>query len=100
MLQTTIGKLYVLSHFYNMYVVADLLLFLSCLPPCCRFRSNARSLFVGEQEQPQEQPSTAYVFTLTVPALHGTSATALNAPEDHPSISYTGSFGRTDSGRQ
>ncbi|KAF8272715.1 hypothetical protein EI94DRAFT_1717772 [Lactarius quietus] len=74
-LQAMIGKLYVLSHFYNI---------------------NARPLFVGEQEH----SSTAYVFTtLTVPALHGTSASALDAPEDHQSISYANSFGRTDSGQ-
>jgi len=69
--QAMIGKLYVLSHFYNI---------------------NIRPVVVGEQEQ----PSTAYVYSLTVPALHGPSSFALNAPEEHPSESYTDSLGRTN----
>ncbi|KAN0136500.1 hypothetical protein V8E53_005547 [Lactarius tabidus] len=54
MLQAMIGKLYVLSHFYNI---------------------NTRPLM-------GEQPPTTYVFTLTEPAVNGTSASALNTPED------------------
>lgn len=38
----------------------------------------------------------AYVYTLTVPALHGPSASALNASEVQPSESYTDTLGRTD----
>ena len=95
MLQELIGKLYVLSHFYNMYVIT----IYSCSSHVHWFYSNTRPLIVGEQQQPQEQPSTAYAFTLTVPALPGTSASALNAPEDHSSITYTDSLGLTDSGR-
>jgi steroid 5-alpha reductase family enzyme len=91
MLQAAVGKLYVLSHFYNVYVVTHLLLFQSCLPPFCLFHSNSRPLFVGEQEQP-----SAYMPTLTLQALHGTSTSALNAPEEHPSAPYTDSFGRAD----
>jgi hypothetical protein len=87
-----IGKLYVLSHFYNMYVVRQVASVHICLPRCCRFRSNARPLSVGEQEQ----TPTAYVYTLTVPALHGLSTSTLNAPEEHPSESYLDALGRTD----
>jgi hypothetical protein len=90
-IQSVIGKLYVLSHFYDMYVVTYLPLFQSCLPPC-RFRSNSRPLLVDEQEQ----PSSTYVFPLTVPGLHGMSTSALSAPEEHPSELYTDSFGRAD----
>jgi len=72
-LQAMIGKLYILSHFYNI---------------------NSRPLIVGEQEQ--EQSSTAYVYTLTVPTLHGPSASALNASEVHQPESYTDTLGSTD----
>jgi hypothetical protein len=75
MLQAMIGKLYVLSHFYNMYVEPLAgpihIIFTTCL----RFRSNTRPLM-------GEQPPTTYVFTLTEPAVNGTSASALNTPED------------------
>ncbi|KAI9459851.1 hypothetical protein BJY52DRAFT_297875 [Lactarius psammicola] len=69
-LQAMIGNLYVLSHFYNI---------------------NARPLPVGRQEQP-----STHMFTLTVPALHGTNTSALNGPEEHLSEPYTDSFERTD----
>jgi len=55
-----------------------------------RFRSNARPLFVGEQEQPSA--------TLTVPVLHGTSASH-NAPEGHSSTTDANPFGLTDGAR-
>ncbi|KAH9019812.1 hypothetical protein EDB85DRAFT_2153462 [Lactarius pseudohatsudake] len=66
-LQAVIGKLYVLSHFYNI---------------------NSRTQFVGEQDQP-----STYISALTVPALHGMSTT-INAPEERPL--YSDSFERTD----
>ncbi|KAI9435575.1 hypothetical protein H4582DRAFT_2130548 [Lactarius indigo] len=66
-LQAVIGKLYVLSHFYNI---------------------NSRTQFVGEQEQP-----STYVSALTVPALHGISTTH-NAPEGHSLGLYSDSFER------
>ncbi|KAI9435579.1 hypothetical protein H4582DRAFT_660404 [Lactarius indigo] len=69
-LQAVIGNLYVLSYFYNI---------------------NTHPLFVGDQEQP-----STHVVTLTVPALHTTTASVLNTPEEHPSEPYTDSFGRTD----
>ncbi|KAH9020612.1 hypothetical protein EDB84DRAFT_1514989 [Lactarius hengduanensis] len=68
-LQAVIGKLYVLSHFYNI---------------------NSRTQFVGEQDQP-----STYISALTVPALHGMSTT-INAPEERPLELYSDSFGRTD----
>ncbi|KAH9021112.1 hypothetical protein EDB83DRAFT_105283 [Lactarius deliciosus] len=68
-LQAVIGKLYVLSHFYNI---------------------NSRTQFVGEQDQP-----STYISALTVPALHGMSTT-LNPPEEHPLELYSDSFERTD----
>ena len=88
MLQAVVGKLYLLSHFYNMCVVTYLLLFQICLPHY-RFRSNSRPLFVGEEEGP-----SAYMPTLTLPVLHGMSTSALNAPEEHSSGPYF--FGRAD----
>ncbi|KAH9020605.1 hypothetical protein EDB84DRAFT_1622290 [Lactarius hengduanensis] len=69
-LQAMTGKLYVLSYFYNL---------------------NTHPLFVSNQEQPP-----THVVTLTVPALHTTSTSVLNAPEEHPSETYTDSFGRAD----
>ncbi|KAF8272719.1 hypothetical protein EI94DRAFT_210773 [Lactarius quietus] len=58
-LQAMVGKLYVLSHFYNI---------------------NARPLFSDEQDRP-----STHMRTLTVPALTGTSHSILNASEEHPS---------------
>ncbi|KAI9459854.1 hypothetical protein BJY52DRAFT_1211640 [Lactarius psammicola] len=69
MLQAMIGKLYVLSHFYNI---------------------NSRTQFVGEQQQP-----STYMSALTVPVLHGMS-TAHNAPEEHPLGLYSDPFERTE----
>ncbi|KAH9003896.1 hypothetical protein EDB86DRAFT_2890868 [Lactarius hatsudake] len=71
-LQAAIGKLYVLSHFYNI---------------------NSRTQFVGEQDQP-----STYISELTVPALHGISTTH-NAPEERSLELYSDSFGRTDGGK-
>jgi len=70
-IQAMIGKLYVLSNFYII---------------------NSHPLAVGEQEQ----PSTTYVFPLTVPALHGMSISALSDPEEHPPEPYTDPFGSTN----
>ncbi|KAH9176217.1 hypothetical protein EDB89DRAFT_209685 [Lactarius sanguifluus] len=68
-LQAVIGKLYVLSHFYNI---------------------NSRTQFVGEQDQP-----STYISALTVPALHGMNTTP-NAPEEYPLELYSDSIERTD----
>ncbi|KAH9020607.1 hypothetical protein EDB84DRAFT_1514964 [Lactarius hengduanensis] len=88
-LHAVIGKLYVLSHFYNMYVVLALR-FQLCLPPRCRFHSNSLTFFVGEQEQP-----STHLSALTVPALHGTN-TAHNTPEEHRIELYSNSIEGTD----
>ncbi|KAN0136499.1 hypothetical protein V8E53_005546 [Lactarius tabidus] len=69
-LQAMIGKLYVLSHFYN---------------------TNARPLFAASGEQ--EQPST-HMLTLTLPVLLETSNPTLNATEEYQSEPYTDSFER------
>ncbi|KAI9459852.1 hypothetical protein BJY52DRAFT_1264125 [Lactarius psammicola] len=69
-LHAIIGKLYVLSHFYNI---------------------NSRLLFIGGPEQ------STHMSALTVPALHEMS-TAHNAPEEHPLEPYTDSFELTDEG--
>ncbi|KAH9019815.1 hypothetical protein EDB85DRAFT_549178 [Lactarius pseudohatsudake] len=84
-LHAVIGKLYVLSHFYNMYVVLAFR-FQLCLPPRCRFHSNSLTFFVGEQEQP-----STHLSALTVPALHGTT-TAHNTPEEHRIELYSNSI--------
>ncbi|KAH9176214.1 hypothetical protein EDB89DRAFT_1903370 [Lactarius sanguifluus] len=68
-LHAVIGKLYVLSHFYNI---------------------NSLTFFVGEQEQP-----STHLSALTVPALHGTS-TARNTPEEHRIELYSNSIDGTD----
>ncbi|KAH9021115.1 hypothetical protein EDB83DRAFT_2432125 [Lactarius deliciosus] len=69
-LQAMTGNLYVISFFYNI---------------------NIQPLFVSDQEQPPTE-----VITLTVPALHATSTSVLNAPEEHPPEPYTDCFGRAD----
>ena len=94
-IQAMIGKLYVLSHFYNMYVVPQAASVHIMFTTLFRFRSNSRPLIVGEQERPSAA-STAYVYTLTVPALHGPSTSALSAPEEHPSEFHADALGRTD----
>ncbi|KAH9021114.1 hypothetical protein EDB83DRAFT_2432096 [Lactarius deliciosus] len=68
-LHAVIGKLYVLSHFYNI---------------------NSLTFFVGEQEQP-----STHLSALTVPALNGTS-TEYNTPEEHRIELHSNSIEGTD----
>ncbi|KAI9435577.1 hypothetical protein H4582DRAFT_659589 [Lactarius indigo] len=68
-LHAVIGKLYVLSHFYNI---------------------NSLTFFVGEQEQPSTR-----VSALTVPALDVTSS-AYNTLEEHTLELYSNSIECTD----
>lgn len=88
-LQALIGKLYVLSHFYSMYVV-PVPVPISYLPPLYRFHRNSPPLFVGEQEQPPK-----YTSTLTVPSSHGIG-TAHNTPEGHILELYSDYFERAE----
>ncbi|KAI0297019.1 hypothetical protein B0F90DRAFT_1742388 [Multifurca ochricompacta] len=80
-LQGMIGKLYVLSLFYNLCASPDFCLSVACtdihrLDAGCR---NTRTLFVSEQE---ERPTTC-LSSLTVPVLDGTTFTALNEVHSH-----------------
>ena len=80
-----------LSPFCKMCV--DLRRFHLFLPSCLPSRSNSSALVVGEQEQP------AYISTLTVPALYGTS-TSHNTSEEHPLELYTDASERTNGAQQ